>query len=38
MDCPQGQKKCGRCREMAVSGRSTVVCTKAVNNSSHMIF
>ena len=38
MDCPPGQKKCGRFREVAVSGGSTVVCTKAVNNPGHMIF
>ena len=25
MDCPPGQKKSGRCREVAVSGGSTVV-------------
>ena len=38
MDCPPGQKKCGRCTEVAVNGGLTVVCTKAVNNSGHMIF
>ena len=38
MDCPPGQKKSARCREVVVSGGSTVVCTKAVNNSGHMTF
>ena len=38
MDCPPGQKKCGRCGEVAVSGGSTVVCTKAVNSSGHTKF
>ena len=31
------KKKCGLCREVAVSGGWTVVCTKAANNSGHMI-
>ena len=30
MDCPPGQKKGGCCREVAVRGGWTVVCTKAV--------
>ena len=31
------KKKCGRCREVTVSGGWTVVCIKAANNSGHMI-
>ena len=31
------KQKCGRCREVTVSGGWTVVCTKAANNSGHMI-
>ena len=38
MDCPPGLKRCGRCGEVAVSGGSTVVCTKAVNSSGHTKF
>ena len=33
----RNKKKSGRCREVAVNGGWTVVCTTAVNNSGHML-